>query len=80
MADAPIEDNEVELKVLEACSFKPRRIEKETVSSFKPNEKGLSRHRIAKVLKISQPAVSGIIKREKIVIIITWHLSFLSFY
>ena len=65
LAEAPMADGENDLKKLEQMLLKAKDKKERNEVIMQAYEKGLSQHRIAQILKISQPAVSGIIKRGK---------------
>ncbi len=65
LAEAPMADSENCLKELEQILLKAKDKKERNEVIMQAYEKGLSQHRIAQILKISQPAVSGIIKRWK---------------
>jgi len=65
LVEAPIADSENDLKKLELTLLKAKDKKERNEVIMQVYGKGLSQHRIAQILKISQPAVSGIIKRGK---------------
>ncbi|BBG65737.1 hypothetical protein NNO_1034 [Hydrogenimonas sp.] len=65
MVDAPRIDTEPNTKKFERKLLKAKDIKERNRIIVKAYESGLSQHKIAQMLNISQPAVSGIIKRVK---------------
>ena len=65
MVDAPSIDSEPNIKKFERKLLKAKDTKERNRIIVKAYESGMSQHKIAQILNISQPAVGGIIKRLK---------------
>ena len=65
LVDAPNSDKKSDIKKLQKMFENKKELQKRNKTILKAYEKGYSQHMITKVLGVSQPAVSGTIKRSR---------------
>jgi len=65
LVEAPNIDNKPDIKKLQKMFENKKELKERNRTILKAYERGYSQHMIAKVLRVSQPAVSGVIKRSR---------------